>query len=70
MILQLYQLSWWFNHDTMVYHDSKTNSKITEPLFLMPAIPHSNSKFVMVQWMIYTRTTIMQYISEFIQQKS
>jgi len=67
-VVCLYQL-WCFYHDTIVYHDSKSNDKMENSTWIILYIvcfihimPHQNKskhKFIIVQWIVHTRRTIM-----------
>jgi len=69
MILQLYQLSCCFYHDTIVYHDSTSNDKMQNSTWIilyiarfMHIMSHQNKskhKLIIAQWIIHTRRTIM-----------
>jgi len=71
MILKLYQLSWCFYHDMIAYHDStqmikyKIQHESFYTLYIVCFIhimPHQNiskHQFIIAQWIIHTRRTIM-----------
>jgi len=69
MILQLYRLSWFFYHNTIVYHDSMSNDKMQNSTWIilyivcfMHIMSHQNKskyKFIIAQWIIHTKSIIM-----------